>query len=133
MSVVDEYLSLLTGALTASLYPESAWRVLTPWEAPNKKIRGAFLKAVDKGGYSIVRLRPFNPAARSNGEDWPMFGYSMAGAKRLQNIRDCLEAVHNEGIQGDFVECGVWRGGASILRQGCPELSRRGGHEGVAL
>lgn len=114
MNVADQYLDLLGDTLTASLYPESAWRVLAPSEAPSKRLRAALLRALAKRGYSIIRKRPFDAAARSNGEDWPMFGYSMVGKRRLENVRLCLETVHKEGIEGDFVECGVWRGGASM-------------------
>lgn len=39
----------------------------------------------------------------------------MVGTKRLRNIRDLVESVIGEGIPGDIVETGVWRGGASIM------------------
>jgi O-methyltransferase len=38
----------------------------------------------------------------------------MVGHIRLQNIRETLENVTKEGIPGDVVELGVWRGGAVI-------------------
>ena len=44
-----------------------------------------------------------------------MFGYSMIGHRRLENIQACLRSVVSAGVDGDFVECGVWRGGASIF------------------
>ena len=40
---------------------------------------------------------------------------------RLQNIRSCVEAVLEEGIPGDVIEAGVWRGGGSIYMRGCLE------------
>ena len=41
--------------------------------------------------------------------------YSMASTKRLINtVKSCRYAVEND-IPGDFVECGVWRGGNGIL------------------
>lgn len=43
-----------------------------------------------------------------------MFGYSMVGHRRLENVEHCIRSVLDRSIQGDFVECGVWRGGASI-------------------
>lgn len=118
MDATDRYLDLLQGALTASLYPESGWLLLKPSDAPQKKIRAALLSAMASTGYALIKLRPFNPKLRENGEDWPMFGYSMVGEKRLANIRYCLETVHKENVLGDFVECGVWRGGASIFAKG---------------
>jgi O-methyltransferase len=39
----------------------------------------------------------------------------MIGMRRLESLQDCVEIVLQENIAGDLVECGVWRGGASIL------------------
>jgi hypothetical protein len=39
----------------------------------------------------------------------------MIGHVRLRNLRDLAEQVLVEGVPGDFIETGVWRGGACIL------------------
>ena len=39
----------------------------------------------------------------------------MIGWKRLDNIRFLLEEVIANDVQGDYIETGVWRGGASIF------------------
>jgi hypothetical protein len=39
----------------------------------------------------------------------------MIGTKRLANIRACAETVLRENVEGDFIETGVWRGGACIF------------------
>jgi O-methyltransferase len=39
----------------------------------------------------------------------------MIGMQRLTSLQRCVETVLAEGVVGDLVECGVWRGGASIL------------------
>lgn len=39
----------------------------------------------------------------------------MVGSKRLENVRKLMESVIGERVPGDFVETGVWRGGASIM------------------
>ena len=41
--------------------------------------------------------------------------FTMIGRKRLDNLSECVATVLNDGIPGDLVECGVWRGGATIL------------------
>ena len=62
-------------------------------------------------------LPRINPDARRAGKDWPLFGLTMIGDLRLYNIDALLRELDKEGIQGDFMECGVWRGGASIYAQ----------------
>jgi hypothetical protein len=48
--------------------------------------------------------------------------YTKASEARLQAMRDCLLAIEREGLAGDVVECGVWRGGNIILaRKLAPE------------
>ena len=66
----------------------------------------------------------FSRKRRERGEDWPQQAHTMIGLKRLYNLRDlCLRTI-DEGIPGDFIETGVWRGGACILMRGV--LAARG-------
>ena len=39
----------------------------------------------------------------------------MIGLKRLDNLQACVTDVLQKKITGDFIETGVWRGGASIF------------------
>ncbi len=39
----------------------------------------------------------------------------MVGLERLNNVQACLERVITDNVPGDFIETGVWRGGASIF------------------
>lgn len=55
---------------------------------------------------------------RLEGRDWPSRAHSMIGVKRLENLRALTDIVLGEGIPGDFIETGVWRGGACILMRG---------------
>ena len=43
----------------------------------------------------------------------------MIGLRRLDNIQFCIKSILEEGIPGDFIETGVWRGGATIFMKGC--------------
>lgn len=52
---------------------------------------------------------------RIEGMDWPRDAETMIGLKRLDQLHDACESVRVEGIQGDFMETGVWRGGAAIF------------------
>jgi O-methyltransferase len=42
----------------------------------------------------------------------------MIGAVRLENLRGCIEQVVADGVPGDLIETGVWRGGACIFMRG---------------
>lgn len=57
----------------------------------------------------------YDEDTRANGEDWPSTAYTMVGLKRLSNLQLCIERVLADGVPGDFIETGVWRGGACIF------------------
>jgi O-methyltransferase len=52
---------------------------------------------------------------RAQGLDWPLNGLTMTGLVRLDDLQSCIESVVEDGIEGDVIEAGVWRGGAAIL------------------
>lgn len=41
----------------------------------------------------------------------------MVGLKRLDNLEAAIGTVLEDGVEGDLLEAGVWRGGASIFMQ----------------
>ena len=52
---------------------------------------------------------------RAAGMDWPLTGLTMVGLRRLDDLQSCVESVVADGVGGDLIEAGAWRGGASIL------------------
>jgi O-methyltransferase len=54
-------------------------------------------------------------AIRASGVDWPLHGVTMVGLPRLDDLQACVESVVRDGVEGDVIEAGTWRGGASIL------------------
>jgi hypothetical protein len=52
---------------------------------------------------------------RTAGMDWPLHGLTMVGLARLDDLQRCVESVVRDGVEGDLIEAGTWRGGASIL------------------
>ena len=42
----------------------------------------------------------------------------MIGLKRLDNLERCVVRVLTDGVPGELVETGVWRGGATIFMRG---------------
>lgn len=57
----------------------------------------------------------YDPAMRKLGRDWPSVAHTMIGQARLRNLRNLMEQAIADGIPGDFIETGVWRGGACVL------------------
>lgn len=55
---------------------------------------------------------------RSDGRDWPANAHTMLGNKRLTHLRHCVETALHDGVEGDFIETGVWKGGSCVLMRG---------------
>ena len=113
----DSYLILLKQALTASIYPKSSYHIreCSGRMTISSVICRAVLRFLAMFGYRLIKCHRFDPDKRAVGEDWPLFGYTMIGLQRLDNVQYAIETSIKEGIQGDIVECGVWRGGCAIF------------------
>ena len=66
-------------------------------------------------GKRTITARRLNMTLREAGDDWTLMGSTMVGLRRLDNVRDLIKAVILNGVEGDYIETGVWRGGASIF------------------
>lgn len=53
--------------------------------------------------------------ARLSGRDWPARAHTMIGLERLEALHRHMIGVLDKKIPGDFLEAGVWRGGACIF------------------
>lgn len=105
------YLDLIKRCLTNSIYGDPDWKVLGQQSGWGSRI-SAFLAARN---IQIIRAIPFDAEARAEGLDWPQQAHTMIGQKRLDNLQFCVEQALAQNIPGDFLEAGVWRGGAAIL------------------
>ncbi len=61
------------------------------------------------------RVEGYKADYREQGWDWPSKAPSMIGTLRMENVRSECERVIAQNVPGDFVETGVWRGGACIM------------------
>jgi hypothetical protein len=124
--LVDSHLELMKRALSASLYDESAWIRVEPRRPPivdlrrplrysRALLRWALLRDLQRRSIVAARARRFDETIRAEGRDWPAFGYTMIGHRRLDNVRCCVEDVLRDGVPGDLLEAGVWRGGTTIF------------------
>ena len=66
-------------------------------------------------GRSNQGTKQFDLETRREGGDWAYFGDTMVGWNRLDNIWKLLKQVVEDDISGDYIETGVWRGGASVF------------------
>jgi O-methyltransferase len=64
---------------------------------------------------AVLGQEHYDPQLREYGWDWPSKAHTMIGLKRLANVRLLAEDVLGNRIAGDFMETGVWRGGACIM------------------
>jgi hypothetical protein len=58
------------------------------------------------------------PKFREYGRDVPSQAHSMIGLRRMDNLQACIEQALADGVPGDLIETGVWRGGAAIFMRG---------------
>ena len=94
------YLDLLERSILNSIHGES--KIETTLQGILQRIRHPYLTR--KGAFP-----------------WPSRAHSMIGEKRLRNVRELVERTLNEQIPGDYIETGVWRGGACIMMRGVLE------------
>ena len=66
-------------------------------------------------GQGLLSNNNFVPQVRELGRDWPSKAHSMIGNRRMTNLRQITEHVITNHVPGDFIETGVWRGGACIM------------------
>lgn len=97
-----KYLELLRGALTGHVFATTERQV-------------SYYDTAQDLQRKLGALARMVPEERATGGDWPLTGVTMVGLARLQNIQDLLVQTYEDGVDGDFIECGTWRGGASIF------------------
>lgn len=112
------YLDMMKKTLSFSLWPEP----LIPLEVynflrsgPRRALVNAAVRALSGTNIRLAFVQNFTDEERQEGKVWPGYAHTMIGMKRLDNLQYCIETVLQEGIAGDLIETGVWRGGATIF------------------
>ncbi len=98
------YLDLLKKTLSFSLWPE-----------PPVPLR---LFNYGRPPWKRAIVSEVSSKEREEGRGWPVYADTMIGLRRLENLQHCMETVLRDGVEGDFIETGVWRGGACIFMRG---------------
>lgn len=121
------YLDLLKKSLTDWLGVDRPYGNVSPYDPAREAAdwkRGVLLwLSTQLRKRNLLLMKDYNASGtlaerrerRENGRDWPGNAESMIGNKRMDNIQVCVETVLREGIPGDLIETGVFRGGATIL------------------
>ena len=107
------YLDLLKKCLTRSIFTVHSFVI--PW-GRHEQAAYAFVRTVfAPREVEIVTRGATDHEVRAEGGDWPLDAETMIGLRRLDNLQFCIEEVLRQGVPGDLIETGVWRGGASIF------------------
>jgi hypothetical protein len=132
-SVAALYLDLMKRVLTDSVYIDDplAWFIPYRINPMTPRVKRALIVALQHflARYRLRLVQPYRAwgvdylstptkeleAMREGGSYWPVRAHTMIGLKRLDNLQYCAETVIREGIPGDLIETGVWRGGACIF------------------
>jgi O-methyltransferase len=131
-ALAERYLDLLAGCLTRDLFAAEQFEPVSAAELPRVAGRaraaalGPLLTPLAAEGIRLMRPAPVGQAwieARAAGDHdgWPRWPETMIGRARLDNLRDCIRTVIDDGVPGDVIETGVWRGGAAIFARGALE------------
>jgi O-methyltransferase len=118
----DLYLELLKRTLTGAVTEDndSILGGVRTSGSPllRKRAADAVGRMIGRFGLELAYKKPYDAELRARGRDWPARADSMIGLSRMENIQHCVETVIRDGVPGDLIETGVWRGGATIFMRG---------------
>ena len=111
MTTEDLYLDLLIKSLTDTTDDEKEHFI-------SKKVIGinTINKLLKPFNYEICKKRIINKA--NGGLDRKIHApnaTSLIGRSRMNCIKECYDIINKENIEGDILEAGVWKGGATIF------------------
>lgn len=132
----QKYIEMLKRSLVGELYIENEFRILSVMMFLLQNLKFGFQHA-----YAVDRSHPLFQLLQRTKKDGNTLGFNrqnpdgsmtpandlrnftelshtMIGMKRLDNIQYCVEKVLDDNVEGDLIETGVWRGGATIFMRG---------------
>ncbi|HSY75753.1 MAG TPA: TylF/MycF/NovP-related O-methyltransferase [Bacteroidia bacterium] len=116
MEPSSAYIDLLKKMLTD--YHRAGLKEYKPlYHYPNLLIKPLLLldKILRTKNLAISEINDTTVEKRISGQDKPAYADTMMGMRRLNNLEYCIRDVIKNNAEGDFIELGVWRGGATIL------------------
>ena len=120
MNTEDRYLDLLKRSLLNEIYLDDELRILYLRDCLQQKDSFSYdvLHDIrDSRKHAFDRLKESRQLGRFVDRDIHNSGFShtMVGRERLDSLHECMDMIRTNNIQGDLVECGVWRGGCVIF------------------
>jgi O-methyltransferase len=112
MTAVELYLDLMKRNLTRYGF-EDRYRLLG--EPELSSCPASVRELITESDLCLAKKVAFDPELRMVGRDWPAEAETMIGVRRLDNLQQCVATALGDGVPGDLMETGVWRGGASIF------------------
>jgi O-methyltransferase len=118
------YLDLLKRVLTRYNFA-SPYAEIRPWDTLwARLLQRLFQAPLQAWGLAIVRRTTVDPESRWEGRTpGPPECETQLSLRSLNNLQYCATEALKRGIRGDFIEAGVWRGGATILMAGVLEAN----------
>jgi len=133
-NAAELYLNLMKRCLTDSFFIDDPLASFVPYEpkAWTSTLKRTALSSIQKflqrhqihlvEPYKDITTPDFSTLSKDEletiiegGTAWPVRAHTMIGLKRLNNLQYCVETVIQDGVPGDLIETGVWRGGACIF------------------
>ena len=108
------YLDLLKRVVLNWHYADTVVQDMPEWSLGRRFLANVLRKY----GLKAVVPHPIPLEQLTDGKGMHTGGYSLAGLKRLDNVHHCIVDVIANGVPGDLLEAGAWRGGTSILMRG---------------
>lgn len=109
------YLQLMKQCLTRMLWREKYRPMAATQSGWRRFVLNPLQSLARQAHMELVHVEPDRIDARQEGRDWPLEAETMVGLKRLDNLQHCVTSVIRNGVPGDCIETGVWRGGSSIF------------------
>ena len=112
----NRYLDLLKDCLTRDLFLDDALVDVIAWEPTSALGHPDEVWAMlQRRGWRLVRGVRSEERSAMGQSNIPTSAETMVGRARLDNVEDAVRRVVADGIPGDLVETGVWRGGTVIF------------------
>lgn len=127
MDLESRYIELLKLSVSEGLRHRDSALVASPplrprpGSKPESWLRYGAQLLLARRNYELAKRVRIAPSMITDGRydpHVPFAGETMIGLKRLDNVRACVEKALEDGVPGDIIETGVWRGGCAIFMRG---------------